>query len=295
MSWTIPNKVTANYQEQARLWSSNLNDLRLGISGYGVMSGGEVTFSTTTTFDVAGGVAMFGPNGWVPFVADTVTVDVDGTPPYPRVDIVQVDPDGVISVVQGNSTGVEPAVSLWESVIPCIKLAAIYVNNTTLSASHISDRRIEPTRPTFYTVPGCKLKRTSAQAISSGGSGAAISFPESSAEWNALFHSDDVPTRITVPSGYGGVYAVQASVEYEANATGRRVTSLRLNDTTVMAKDMATYSSASDAYVANLSCLLSLSPTDFLELVAYQDSGSSLNVGVATSLTWMSIYLVNTF
>jgi hypothetical protein len=142
MSWSIPNKASAPVStEQAKLWSSALGDLVAGANSYGVIYGGEVTFDTGRTFDVSAGQVMFGSDTaaatMVDVAADSVTLDAS---PTPRVDVIQVEDDGTVSVVKGGASGAEPEPTT--NSYRSIKLAAVLVDGATLSADHISDRRV---------------------------------------------------------------------------------------------------------------------------------------------------------
>lgn len=89
------------------------------------------------------------------------------------------------------------------------------------------------------------------------------------------FHSTSSNTsRLTIPSGKGGKYQINAYVNWDNNATGRRIFVLYKNG--VYNKQLANetssgYLAQTGAYVVNLVA------TDYIEIFAYQDSGGTRN------------------
>lgn len=109
------------------------------------------------------------------------------------------------------------------------------------------------------------------------------------ASWTALtfnaerwdtdgFHSTTSNTsRLTVPAGLSGVYAIFANVDWGVSTVGRRLLAIRLNGSTELAIDGRITESG-----GNSSCMVatlySLSAGDYIECYVYQGSGGNLNV-----------------
>src|SRR3954451_20152624 len=79
-------------------------------------------------------------------------------------------------------------------------------------------------------------------------------------------------SRLTVPTGMGGVYFISASVPFAANATGTRQAVLFKNGV-VFATCGGLPGSAGNIVVAHTVALVPLAAADFVEVFAFQDSG----------------------
>jgi hypothetical protein len=90
------------------------------------------------------------------------------------------------------------------------------------------------------------------------------------------FHSTSSNTsRFTAPTA--GLYEIGGCVRFAANATGQRNIRIRLNGTSDLAFVNIPTSSATAVTILTVSTLYQLSATDYVELVALQNSGGALN------------------
>src|SRR5450830_923397 len=92
------------------------------------------------------------------------------------------------------------------------------------------------------------------------------------------FYSASHPTRLTVPSGMGGLYQVVGSLAIAANAAGAREASFFHNATTNEAYIALPAPPATEPSLLNLSELLVLAAGDYLELRGWQNSGVALSL-----------------
>jgi hypothetical protein len=100
------------------------------------------------------------------------------------------------------------------------------------------------------------------------------------------FHSLTTNTsRITIPTGLGGKYLALLNIQFNANSTGRRISAIKVNGTTVRDTEMGTPTSS--GYLnAPISTILNLSAGDYIESSSYQTSGGSLTlIGTAARST----------
>lgn len=104
------------------------------------------------------------------------------------------------------------------------------------------------------------------------------------------FHSTVSNTgRLTVPSGYGGVYYIHADINWASNATGVRFILLYLNGTGGTLIGGASQPATSGfATRQTYSVLYPLAATDYVILIGRQNSGGSLNIS-ATSFSMFRI------
>jgi hypothetical protein len=96
-------------------------------------------------------------------------------------------------------------------------------------------------------------------------------------------HSTSVNTsRMTCPANGTGAYLVIGKVAYAANATGVRVARVRKNGA-----DIATQSTqaatAGSTQVVQTTCVVGMTPGDYVEVYGFQTSGGALNTGDAAT------------
>lgn len=90
-------------------------------------------------------------------------------------------------------------------------------------------------------------------------------------------------TRVTIPSGQGGLYLLIGQASFATNSTGVRSVAFRKNGTTTLsqvqvgADDGVSQSSVSHSHIVVLAA------ADYIELMAAQSSGGALNIGSASA------------
>lgn len=89
-------------------------------------------------------------------------------------------------------------------------------------------------------------------------------------------------SRITIPSGGGGVYHLFGQVRFATNATGIRAVRLLLNGTTSIAQRNNSATSTDPCHIG-ISCDYKLSAADYVEVQVYQASGGLLAVDSASA------------
>ena len=145
------------------------------------------------------------------------------------------------------------------------------------------------------TAHGCKLYSSSGtQATLTTATLTAL--PWNSEVWDSDGYHDNVTnnSRITIPSGLGGVYLAQAQIAWTGNATGRRYEYITKNGVggTAVARQVDQPTNAS-AIVYQVSCLALLAAGDYLESAGQQDSGGGLATNGGTEDTsWFSVTLI---
>lgn len=133
--------------------------------------------------------------------------------------------------------------------------------------------------------PRAELRQTAGQSIASGGSGAAVNFDTADVDTDVDGvggHNPAVnPSRYT--ARYPGWYEVAGGVSYAASATNRRLCWWRVNGVDVPGSEGGSPGSAAGTLgtVARTK-LLYLAIGDYVELMAYQDSGGALLTQVVT-------------
>lgn len=117
---------------------------------------------------------------------------------------------------------------------------------------------------------------------------AVLSIPDSTPTaitWSAtaydvsVFWSGGSPTRLTVPTNLGGSYLLSTYASYVSNATGIRGLEIRKNGGAILENYRVALTGRTTPII--LTTWMTLVPTDYLEVFAYQSSGAPLNIEAA--------------
>jgi hypothetical protein len=127
--------------------------------------------------------------------------------------------------------------------------------------------------PTFV---GCYLTKSADQSIANG-TVTALTFDTESFDTSA-FHSTVTNTsRITIPAGKAGYYAVYGTATFAAAGSNSRSSLLKKNGTTFQTYiGNAPSTGASTSLVHNV--VMNLVVGDYIEMFAYQSSGGAVNI-----------------
>jgi hypothetical protein len=143
--------------------------------------------------------------------------------------------------------------------------------------------------PTFV---GCMLRKTADQNVLTS-TYTAITFDSEVLDTDA-FHDNSTNTeRITIPSGKGGKYLITATIHYAANANFTRRNLVTLNGavgsgTTICDQRTGGFSAAPSE--ATFVGFYSLSAGDYIQLNAFQDSGTTVAaLGFSTAYTYFGV------
>jgi hypothetical protein len=149
---------------------------------------------------------------------------------------------------------------------------AVGADNTLLTADAAASAGVK-----WAAFPCCRAFHSVDQAVTPSGTSVALALDSERFDTSG-FHSTTVNnSRLTVPAGLGGRYLLGTSVQFEANATGLRQTSLRVNGSTGLAVNNCPNVGAVLGTRLASATLYNLAAGDFLEAFAMQESGGSLN------------------
>ena len=137
--------------------------------------------------------------------------------------------------------------------------------------------------------PGCSISRISPAVAHPDDTATALSFPDADERDTDGFHTSFSPdhAKVTVPAGLGGWYSIVGWVQWEANATGRRQWTIRINGST---KDGGMRVSACSEGVTTLpvAAEYELAAGDVVELMCTQTSGGDLDVSGRLTVRWVA-------
>lgn len=136
--------------------------------------------------------------------------------------------------------------------------------------------------------PAVKVRRTTAQSIATGGSGATITFDEERFDTDTMW-DPGAPARLSVTTA--GIYAISAGAVFATNATGTRQVAVFLNGTTIIGGNSVPAVSGGGT-VVGAHVLYALTVGDYLELSVFQSSGGALDVSVTTMRPYLEAILV---
>lgn len=135
-----------------------------------------------------------------------------------------------------------------------------------------------------YKTIGARVYHNATQSISSGGTAAPLAFNSERYDTDTIHDNSTNNTRLTCKTA--GSYLIIGSVLFDVNATGQRLLEIRLNGTTLLA-DQRTNAIAGGTLGTGLTIATQypLAVNDYVELLVFQNSGSSLNVLSAGNYT----------
>jgi hypothetical protein len=132
---------------------------------------------------------------------------------------------------------------------------------------------------TAWIRPAARVRRAALQAIPTGAAFTAITFDTEVFDQGGNFWVVAAPTRLTIP--LSGLYIFGGCGIWAGNATGTRELGVRLNGSTIIAvndQPPDATSGAGNTPWQQITYQKILGEGDYLELVARQESGGSLNM-----------------
>jgi hypothetical protein len=125
----------------------------------------------------------------------------------------------------------------------------------------------------LFTPPAARVNNTGDQSIPNN-TATTLTFNNSHYDLSAMFNGSSALSCLT---GLGGNYTIGACAQWAGNATGSRQLYLRLNGSVVLAMVEQDPGSTSPL-VQQVGTQYVLAAGDYLEVVAFQNSGGGLNV-----------------
>ncbi len=119
--------------------------------------------------------------------------------------------------------------------------------------------------------PACRVTKAAFQGITTA-TNTAIVFDTERYDTDSMHDTVTNNTRITIVTA--GLYEVGGCIEWDANAAGTRSLGIRLNGTTFLVNVFMDIDSAI-LHAQNVETTYKFAAADYVELVAWQDSGGS--------------------
>lgn len=134
--------------------------------------------------------------------------------------------------------------------------------------------------------PHCAVRHSSNQSHTTNGAWQAVVFNTEDEDTANLHSTSSNTSRITIPAGLGGLYAVSACIEFAGSAAGLRALGLRKNGTGGSGPNIKGRGQQGNPGTNSSWCWLAttvkLAAGDWIEAVAFQNSGGALNIQANT-------------
>lgn len=141
------------------------------------------------------------------------------------------------------------------------------------------------TDPEWKIVDSARVRRSSTQSIPNN-TATAISFTTEVHDTGDDNWSVGSPTRLTAQKT--GSYITTGNLRWANNTSGRRQLQIRLNGSAIIGRIELGPNSVGNADM-HITAIYELSSSDYVELLAFQNSGAALNVLSATMNPWFAI------
>jgi hypothetical protein len=125
---------------------------------------------------------------------------------------------------------------------------------------------------------GCRIYNYSGQSISNA-SNVVLTYSGEDYDTDSLHSTTTNTSRMTVPAGQGGYYLITGYAQWTNDGSGRRILKLHKNGSGFGGNDSQGFVVSNTIYPTNLiTTVENLSAGDYIEMVVYQTSGSTIDV-----------------
>lgn len=128
---------------------------------------------------------------------------------------------------------------------------------------------------------GCSIYNSGAQSAANN-SNVTLTFDSESFDTDAFHSTSSNTSRITIPSGKAGKYLFQIALTFASNSSGSRAIHIQKNGSLVQLLNTQTAVNGDETRMVSL-YVADTSVGDYWEVVVFQNSGSTLNVGSSSS------------
>lgn len=128
----------------------------------------------------------------------------------------------------------------------------------------------------------CRVYNSAALSIPNS-AGTDLTFNSERFDTQGLHSTSTNTNRITIPTGWGGLWLIGASVFFAGSATGTRQASIVLNGATALVIDAGDGDATGNGLTPQ--CIYRLAAADYVTAQVFQSSGGALNVNATGNYT----------
>jgi hypothetical protein len=165
---------------------------------------------------------------------------------------------------------------------------AVGANDTVLTADSTTATGLKWATPAGASFAGVGLKKSGTQSIANA-TFVKITWDQEDFDTDTFHDNVTNNTRITIPTGKGGYYLIAGVIAWSNVGAGNRAVELSKNGTTINYVFFQPDATSANGPLYPMSYVINLSAGDYVELSAYQNSGSALNLN--TNNRWQMQYL----
>lgn len=176
-------------------------------------------------------------------------------------------------------------------------MAKTYTSLTSISTGDVltatNYNNLQTNSNNFRVPPSCQAYHNTTQAIATG-TWTALTWNSENWDTDTIHDTSTNPTRFTTTTA--GLYLAQINATWAANATGLRGFGIRSDGSTFLGSDVRLNHGAGSFVTISGAWIISLTGSQYVEFVGYQESGGSLNVSAdapasgtyaRASVTWL--------
>jgi hypothetical protein len=281
----IPNEAdVGEHSDQSEPDSFDFKILHASIRGTGVIEGCAVTGADVDMeADIAAGTIAINGKA-IGVTAGSLTMVADGS--NPRFTLIYVNSSGTLVKVEGTPHATNPVFPAGIDPQTNAFLAAVYVANgeTTIANANITDKRCFVDHK-----PSVRVWRSTTQTITTGATGADISFDTQ--RWDdgvgaGAFDMWDASDPTKLFARVAGRYWVYGNLSFETSAlAGQRQSAIRKNGGTLHMVNNDYPGAISSVPHLPLGVEIEMDVGDYVTLRAVQATGSDLDVQSASDYT----------
>jgi hypothetical protein len=166
---------------------------------------------------------------------------------------------------------------------------AIGTTGQVLTVDTAIDGKIKWAAAASSAFVGCRAAKNASQSINDS-TFTAASFQVEDYDTDSFHDNSTNNSRMTIPSGKGGYYLLVADISFASSGAGTRKIAFRVNGSDYRTEMGIQASAGGTSTEVVLSDIQNLSAGDYIEVMAWQNSGGALNINYdGNNIGWFAL------